>query len=372
MAEAAYLDPTMDRPFNSASMMQALDKRSREIFREIVELYIETGEPVGSRTLSRRGVSLSPASIRNVMSDLVDLGLIESPHTSAGRAPTHTGLRLFVDGFMQMGEPGQQDRAAIDASLQASGNDLPTLLNNASELLSGLTGGASLVSSPTHDSPVRQVDFVPLSEGRALAILVFESGDVENRVFALPDGLPATTLIEAGNFMNARMKGRTLTDAIASLAGDLETSRAELDSRAAALIEDGIAEWSGEDPGRGRILIVKGRGNLLDGANGAEDLERVRGLFDELERKESLLRVLDRTREGEGLRLFIGAENKLFSLSGSSLIMAPYMSPERRIMGALGVIGPVRLNYARVIPMVDYTARLIGKLADGGPRKDER
>jgi heat-inducible transcriptional repressor len=359
-------------PFDSLSVMQALDQRSRSIFREIVELYLETGEPVGSRTLSRRGVSLSPASIRNVMSDLVDLGLIESPHTSAGRAPTHSGLRLFVDGFMQVGEPSDDDKASIDAALNASGRDMKSLLESASDLLSGLTGGASLVSSPTHDSPIRQVDFVPLRENRALAILVFENGDVENRIFILPEDLPATALIEAGNFLNARMKGKSLSDAIAALAEDMQARRAELDARAATLVEQGIAEWSGEDPVRGRSLIVKGHSNLLEDARNAEDLNRVRQLFDELERRESLLNVLDRTREGEGLRLFIGAENKLFSLSGSSLIVAPYMSAERRIMGALGVIGPVRLNYARVIPMVDYTARLIGDIAGGGQRKDER
>ncbi len=273
---------------------------------------------------------------------------------------------------MQVGEPSDDDKASIDAALNASGRDMKSLLESASDLLSGLTGGASLVSSPTHDSPIRQVDFVPLRENRALAILVFENGDVENRVFILPEDLPATALIEAGNFLNARMKGKSLTDAIAALAEDMQARRAELDARAATLVEQGIAEWSGEDHVRGRSLIVKGHSNLLEDARNAEDLDRVRQLFDELERRESLLDVLDRTREGEGLRLFIGAENKLFSLSGSSLIVAPYMSAGRRIMGALGVIGPVRLNYARVIPMVDYTARLIGDIAGGGQRKDER
>lgn len=362
----------MNAPFDSQSIMQRLDARSRQIFREIVELYLESGEPVGSRTLARRGVSLSPASIRNVMSDLMELGLIESPHTSAGRAPTHVGLRLFVDGFLQLGDPSETDRLQIDTRLRGAGRNLPDMLDAASDLLSGLTGGAGLVASPTSDNPIRQVDFVPLREGQALAIIVSEGGDVENRIFDLPAGLPPTALIEAGNFLNARMKGKNLAEARAAMLGELETRRAELDTRVADLIERGLVQWSGDDPGRGRSLIVRGRANLLENAEAIGDLDRVRDLFDELERKESLLEVLDRTREGRGLRLFIGAENQLFSLSGSSMIVAPYMSAERKIMGALGVIGPVRLNYARVIPMVDYTARVIGRLMDGRDRKDDR
>jgi heat-inducible transcriptional repressor len=345
-----------------AGLLQSLDERSRQIFREIVETYLQTGEPVGSRTLSKSGIGLSPASIRNVMSDLTDLGLLDSPHISAGRMPTHVGLRLFVDGFLEMGEPTEADRAEIEDRLRANGRDMQGVLKEASSLLSGLAGGAGLVSSPTRERPVRHVEFVPLATGEALCILVDEAGDVENRLVKIPPGLPATTLIEAGNYLAARMKGRTLREAAQAVREEISERRAQLDQAATSLVEQGLAEWGGEVPGEERALIVHGRANLLADTQAAEDMEQVRQLFDILERQQSMLDVLDSTREAEGVRLFIGSENRLFPLSGSSLIVAPYMNASRQVIGALGVIGPTRLNYARVIPMVDYTARMVGQI----------
>jgi heat-inducible transcriptional repressor len=346
----------------SSTAFAAMDRRSRDIFREIVQAYLDTGEPVGSRTISRRGVALSPASIRNIMSDLAEMGLIDSPHTSAGRVPTHAGLRIFVDSLMQLGEPAEADKRAIEARLAGSGRRMENVLAEASELLSGVVGGAGLVSTPAQDAPIRHVEFVRISSEQALAVIVAESGDVENRVLALPAGLPASSLIEAGNYLNARMKGRTLAEAREMVLLEIRSRRALLDQTAARLVEEGLAQWSGEDPGRGRSLIVRGRANLLEDASAAEDLDRVRDLFAELERSENLLNVLDTAREAEGVRLFIGSENPLFSLSGSAMIVAPYMSADRKIVGALGVIGPTRLNYARVIPMVDYTAQVVSRL----------
>jgi heat-inducible transcriptional repressor len=348
------------------SAFAAMDRRSRDIFREIVQSYLETGEPVGSRTISRRGVQLSPASIRNIMSDLAEMGLIDSPHTSAGRVPTHAGLRMFVDSLLQLGEPGEEDKRTIESRLAGSGRRMENVLSEASELLSGLVGGAGLVSTPAHDAPIRHVEFVRISNEQALAVIVAESGDVENRVLALPAGLPASALIEAGNYLNARMKGRTLAEARAVVLEEVRSRKALLDQTAARLVEDGLAQWSGEDPARGRSLIVRGRANLLDDPAAADDLNRVRDLFAELERSENLLNVLDTARDADGVRLFIGSENPLFSLSGSAMIVAPYMNAERKIVGALGVIGPTRLNYARVIPMVDYTAQVVGRLLGEG------
>lgn len=339
-----------------------MNRRSREILREIVQSYLDTGEPVGSRTISRRGVQLSPASIRNIMSDLAQMGLIDSPHTSAGRIPTHAGLRLFVDSLLQLGEPGEEDKRAIESRLAGSGRRMENVLAEASELLSGLVGGAGLVSTPAHDAPIRHIEFVRISSEQALAVIVAESGEVENRVLALPAGLPASALIEAGNYLNARMKGQTLAEARERVLDEIRSRRALLDLATARLVEEGLAQWSGEDPVRGRSLIVRGRANLLDDPASGEDLNRVRELFAELERSENLLNVLDTAREADGVRLFIGSENPLFSLSGSAMIVAPYMNGERKIVGALGVIGPTRLNYARVIPMVDYTAQVVGRL----------
>lgn len=360
---------------NPLSTLARMDERSRSIFREIVETYLQTGEPVGSRTIARRGVSLSPASIRNVMSDLAELGLLDAPHASAGRLPTHAGLRVFVDGLLQVGELNSDERREIDARLVGSGEGrADNMLSEASELLSGLAGGAGLVFSPKHEAAVKHVEFVAISPQQALAIIVNEDDDVENRLLHLPAGLPSSALTEAGNYLNARMKGRTLPEAIDFVKKELSERRAALDAAAAGLVESGVAQWSGEDPTRGRSLIVRGRANLIEDAQAAEDLERVRDLFVELERKENLIQVLDGAQDGDGVRLFIGAENPLFSLSGSSMVVAPYMNAERKVIGALGVIGPTRLNYARVIPMVDYTAQAVGRLLDRRGlegRKDE-
>jgi heat-inducible transcriptional repressor len=344
--------------------MQSMDARSRDIFRQIVETYLETGEPVGSRTLSKGGIQLSAASIRNVMADLTELGLLDAPHVSAGRMPTHAGLRLFVDGFLEVSEAGGQDRNEIDARLRSAGRDLGGVLKEASSILSGLAGGAGLVSSPKTDAPVRHVEFVPLSTGEALCVLVTENGDVENRLIRVPAGLPQTALIEAGNYLATRMKGKTLQDASRVVREEISNHKAQLDSAAADLVERGLAEWAGALPGQQRSLIIHGRANLLEDAAAAEDMERVRQLFDALERQKGLLDILDQTREAEGVRLFIGSENSLFPLSGSSVIVAPYMNAQREVIGALGVIGPTRLNYARVIPMVDYTARMVGRVLD--------
>ena len=339
-----------------------MDARSREVLREIVESYLSTGEPIGSRTLSQRGFDLSPASIRSIMSDLTRMGLIESPHTSAGRIPTHSGLRLFVDSFLQIGEPGEADRKSIESRLAGTGRQMQNVLSEASQLLSGLVGGAGVVSASTHEAPIKHIEFVRISNEQALAVIVSEGGDVENRLLALPTGLPASALIEAGNFLNARMRGRTLSEARASVIEEIRSRRAQLDATTARLIEDGFAEWSGEDPSSGRSLIVRGQANLLENSHAVEDIERVRQIFAELERAENLLNVLETASKAEGIRLYIGLENPLFSLSGSSTIIAPYMNAERKIVGALGVIGPMRLNYARVIPMVDYTAQVVSRV----------
>lgn len=350
--------------------LQDLDRRSREIFKAIVETYLETGEPVGSRTISRRGVDLSPASIRNVMSDLAALGLLDAPHISAGRQPSHMGLRFFVDSLLQTGEVNEIEKEEIDSRLAGAGRDIKDVLNEASEVLSGLTGGASLVASPTRDDPIKQVDFIPIAASRALCILVSDSGEVENRIIDFGAGIGPSTLMEATNYLNARMRGRKLSEARSEIERELAAKQDQLDVAAASLIRLGVVEWSGEDPERGRSLIVRGRAKLLENASAKDDLERIGRLFDELERKKSMLDVLDSTKDAAGARIFIGSENPLFSLSGSSLIVSSYMNSDRKIVGALGVIGPTSLNYARVIPMVDYTAKVVGQILDGRQQRD--
>jgi heat-inducible transcriptional repressor len=350
-------------PSRTASLTD-LDDRARDIFRRIVESYLETGDPVGSRTLSKGGVQLSPASIRNTMQDLAGLGLLDSPHTSAGRMPTHAGLRLFVDGLLEVGDVGEAERREIDARLSAHGRNFEDALNEASSILSGLAGGAGMVVSPSRDAGVKHVEFVALDADRALAVMVFEDGQVENRLMRLSPGLTPSALQEASNFLASRLKGRTLIQAQAEIRNELDRARTELDQTAARLVEDGLAAWSGGE-GADRALIVRGRANLLNDPSAAGDLAKVQRLFDDLEQKEQLIGLLDGVRDAQGVRIFIGAETRLFSLSGSAVIAAPYMTGRQKVLGAIGVIGPARLNYARIIPLVDYTARVLGRMLDG-------
>jgi heat-inducible transcriptional repressor len=341
-----------------------LNERSREIFRQIVETYLATGEPVGSRNISRLlPTSLSPASVRNVMQDLEVLGLIQAPHTSAGRLPTELGLRFFVDAMLEFGDLSAEDRAQIDAQVKAGGSrTLEAVLTEASSLLSGLSRGAGVVVTAKRDPRLKHIEFVRLEPARALVVLVGEDGSVENRVIETPLGLPTSALVEATNYLNARMRGRTLRELQAEMQHALEAGRAELDALTARVVSEGLASWSGSGEGMPRQLIVRGQANLLEDLKAAEDLERIRLLFADIEAKKDLIDLIGRAEAGDGVRIFIGSENKLFSLSGSSMIAAPFRNADERIVGVLGVIGPTRLNYARVVPMVDYTARVIGRL----------
>ena len=346
--------------------MKGLDDRSGEIFRRIVESYLGNGEPLGSRSLSRLlPMSLSPASVRNVMSDLEELGLIYSPHISAGRLPTHQGLRFFVDAFMQVGALSEDERRDIDMQIRPGNRDTPveTALNGASQLLSSASRGAGLVITTKSDTLLKHVEFVRLSPEKALVVLVGDHDAVENRIISLPAGTTSSQLVAAANFLNAHMSGLTLSEAGERIEKMKETIRTELDQLSSDLVERGMATWSGAEEGRPARLIVRGRSNLLDGVDDMGDLDRIRMLFDDLERKESLSDILEMAEGGQGVRIFIGSENTLFSLSGSSLIVAPYKNSEDRIIGAVGVIGPTRLNYSRIVPMVDYTAQLMSKLA---------
>ena len=335
-----------------------LTDRMREIFRLVVEAYLERGQPVGSKILTG-SISLSPASIRGVMQDLEELGLLTHPHTSAGRIPTETGLRLFVDGIMHATLPGQREKAAIEAEIQRD-RPIEEALAAATATLSGLSACAGVIVAPTHESRIRQLSFVPLGPGRALAVLVDVSGNVENRVIDLPPGMTATTLAEIGNYVTARLAGLTLAEAELRLRAEVRERREALDLAAAELVASGLAAWS-EDGAHRPVLIVRGQANLID-EGAAADLERVRLLLEELEDRQEIARLLESARDGQGCRIFIGSENNLFALSGSSVIAAPYHGTDGRVVGVVGVIGPTRLNYARVVPMVDFTAQALTRL----------
>ena len=347
---------------DGGQILSEMNARSREVFRRLVESYLETGEPVGSRTLSRSlAEKISAATIRNVMQDLEIMGLLGSPHVSAGRIPTEAGLRMFVDGILEVGDLADTDRERIDKTLGANERDVGTMLDRVGSALSGVTRGASLVLAPKHEAPIKHIEFVSLAADRALVVLVFADGHVENRVFQPPVGQTPASMREAANFLNAIAEGRTLSELASVIGKEITARRQELDALARDLVEAGQAVWENEGQPYER-LIVRGRANLLAGGAEEAELERIRTLFDDLERKRDIVEFLDLAEEGEGVRIFIGSENKLFSLSGSSLVVSPYMNSDRKIVGAVGVIGPTRLNYGRIVPIVDYTAQLVGRL----------
>ena len=343
-------------------ILDEMNNRSREVFRRVVEGYLSDGEPVASRTLSRDfSEDISAATIRNVMQDLEFLGLLGSPHTSAGRIPTQLGLRMFVDGILEVSEVDKNDRKKIDQIVSDETNQVENILDDISTTLSGVTQGASLVLTPKREAPIKHVEFLPLSANQALVVLVFADGHVENRLFKPPPGQTPSSMKEAANFLNAIMEGNTLSEAKKLIKNEIDYRRQELDTLARDLVQSGLALWEDTEERQER-LIVKGRSNLLSESAQQEDLDRIKNLFDDLERKRDIADFLELTEKGEGVRIFIGSENKLFSLTGSSLVVSPYMNSDRKIIGAVGVIGPTRLNYGRIVPVVDYTAQLVGKM----------
>ena len=350
----------------NSSIISELNDRSREVFREIVEAYVAEGGPVGSRTLSRRlKMPISPATVRNVMADLEDMGLLYAPHTSAGRLPTDAGLRLFVDGLLEIGDLSSEDRENIEARCVTHGTNLNEALGEATSLLSGLAQCAGLVVAPKTARPLKHIEFVNLGDGRVLAVLVTDDGFVENRIIDMPAGAPPSALVQAGNYLNARLAGKTIDGARKAVGQEIEQRRAEIDQITGNLIDAGLAAWSGNGSNSersGGTLIVKGQSRLLDEVSAVQDLERVRGLFQALETEELLVKLLDVTDIAEGVQIFIGAENTLFDQAGCSLVVAPFRGESQTIVGAIGVIGPSRLNYARIIPMVDYTAKVIDRI----------
>ena len=347
---------------DAAKLLDDLNDRSREVFRLVVESYLDSGDPVGSRTLTRSlNEKVSAATVRNVMQDLEFLGLLDSPHASAGRVPTQMGLRMFVDGLLEVGDLNEGDRQKIDETLSNNTADMGNMLDRIGSALSGVTRGASLVLTPKHEAEIRHIEFVSLGHDRALVVLVFADGHVENRLFTPPPGQTPSSMREAANFLNALIEGKTLSEVRKVIQHQIKSRRQEIDTLAGEMVKSGMAVWEG-DGGEADRLIVRGRANLLAEDGSDLELDLIRTLFDDLERKRDIAEFLDLTEGGDGVRIFIGSENKLFSLSGSSLVVSPYMNADRKIIGAVGVIGPTRLNYGRIVPIVDYTAQLVGRL----------
>jgi heat-inducible transcriptional repressor len=351
----------MTRP--AEDFLAALNSRSQDIFKRLVERYLETGTPVGSRDLSRLlSVGLSPASVRNVMADLEDLGLIAAPHTSAGRAPTQEGLRFFVDAMLEVGAVDERERSQIARQIEhAEPSNVEDLLGEASQLLSGLSHGAGVVIAQKADLVLKHIEFVRLDAQQAMVVLVGQDGSVENRIITLPAGTTTSMLTQASNYLARHAVGKTLGEARQSLVSQRAEQTAELDDLTRKLVEAGQATLS-DTGGASPTVIVRGRANLINDTMESEELERIRRLFDELESKEGLINLLSDTENAQGVKIFIGSENKLFSLSGSSVILSPYKDANEKVVGVIGVIGPTRLNYARIVPVVDYTAHVVSRM----------
>jgi heat-inducible transcriptional repressor len=350
-------------------MITELSERSKQIFRQIVDTYVETGEPIGSRTIARRpDQHLSPATIRNVMADLEEAGLLYAPHTSAGRVPTDLGFRMYVDGLLEIGHLSEEDRISVDSQCGGSGRSVEAMLSDASGALAGLSHYAGLVLAPKTEHPFKQVEFIPLSPGRALVVVVASNGMVENRVIEVPVGIGPSTLLEAGNYLTARLTGRSLAEAREIIEREIAERRTELDILTGNVVQAGLATWVGEGTPDDGVLIVRGQAKLLDDVTNLADLERIRALFELLETKKNLIRLIELAQKAQGVQIFIGSESELFGMTGCSVVIAPYEAGQKdasgraKIVGAIGVIGPMRMNYARIIPMVDYTARVVSRL----------
>lgn len=344
-------------------MITELNERSREIFRYIVSSYLDTGSPVGSRTISKAlDLSLSPASIRNTMADLEDMGLLAAPHVSAGRLPTERGLRLYIDGLMEIGGLSSEERARIEAECSVKGLSINEVVSNASGMLSNLSACASLVIAPKIEKPVKQIQFVQLEPGKALIVMVMKNGLVENRIMDVPLDLPETALLQASNYLNSKLDGQTLDEVQQTITTDINENKSKLDKIAADLVAKGIAlPRSGGNDSR---IIIRGQSHLLEDVKAIEDLERARTLLGYLEEQKNMLKLVDNVSLAEGVQIYLGAENEIFDQSGWSMILSPYRNSDEKIIGAIGVIGPTRLDYDRIIPMVDYTSQVIARLVD--------
>ena len=347
---------------STAAELLSVDERARQVMRGIVEGYLGSGSPVGSRHLSKSPeLGVSAATVRNVMSDLEEAGLIFAPHTSAGRLPTELGLRLFVDGLMEVGNLSRNERASIAAKAASSGRSVDGVLSDATSALSGLAESAALVVTPKVEARLRHVEFVPLSTGKALAVMLLETGQVENRLIDVPAGLPLDGLVKAGNYLSSRGQGLTITQALSRVQKEINEQKAELDQLSAQLVQTGLANVVGGEGAQG-TLIVRGQAELLRKVDGDQDVDRLRGLFAALETKETISKLVSQANEAPGVQIFIGSQNKLFGLSGWSMVLAPYKdtnSESGQVVGAIGVIGPMHMNYGRVVPLVDYTAQVV-------------
>lgn len=336
-----------------------LDARARRLLRTLIAEHIHDGEPVGSRTLAKRsGLDVSPATIRNIMADLEEVGLVAAPHTSAGRVPTAQGYRVFVDSLLQLQPLKEAELSRLRAQLPA-GAGTQALLSNTSELLSAMSQFVGVVTVPQRAAfAFRHIDFLPLDGNRVLVILVFTDNEVQNRVITTRRAYSRGELEQAANYLNAHCAGRPLAEIRAAVLRDLRDTRDEMERLLSAAVE--LSEQALGEPSEAADDVLLAGQTRLMGVQELSDLDRLRELFDAFARKREILQLLERTIGAPGVRVFIGEETGLAPLDACTVISAPYHNAEGRVLGVLGVIGPTRMAYERVIPMVQATADLLG------------
>ena len=339
-----------------------LDDKKKIVLNQIIDSYLIDGAPVGSKTLSNKSEEMaSSSSLRNIMSQLEVMGLIYSPHVSSGRLPTEKGLRLYVDNLLAFQTIYNENDNLFLKDLNNAGQRGPKeLLSEASASLSGMSSHAGIVVVPKTEKDLKHIEFVRLSKEKALVVLIDSIGSVENRIITIDEGTPDMTFEMAGNYLNSKINGQNIDELRTKINLDIKKRKNEIDSLAAGLISKGLAIWANDHSDSS--LIIHGHDKLLDDVQAIEDLEKIKSLFSTLGNQELSIQLLEDIASASGVKIFIGSENRLFEGTGCSLIIAPIQTYEQKVFGALGVIGPKRMNYSKIISMVDYTSQIVSKL----------
>jgi len=345
----------------SENLYVELSDRSKQIFKSVVETYLKTGSPSGSETILKKGgVNLSSSSIRLILANLQKEGLLFAPHTSAGRLPTDKGMRFFVDGLLEFGRLSKNEKENIKNQCQSRGSSFQEVLNEASKTISGLSNCAGIVVAPKFLNKIKHIEFIRLNSNQIMSIIASENGLVENRILNSKNNYNESTLKQASNYLNSNFVGKTIDQIKTIISKEIKNTKNKLDSLATKLVNEGIIEIvpNLETP----YIFLHGQSSLLEEEVISKDLDQIRNLFDDIENKSNFLNVIENTSKGQGVQIFIGSQNFLFKHSGLSMVMAPYKNNEQKIIGAIGVVGPMRLNYAKIVPLVDYTSKIVGRM----------
>ena len=345
----------------SENLYVELSHRSKQIFKSVVETYLETGSPSGSETILKKGlIDLSSSSIRSILAELQKEGFLYAPHTSSGRLPTDKGMRLFVDGLLEFGRLSKNEQENIKQQCVSKGASFQDVLEEASKLISGLSNHAGIVVAPKFQNKIKHIEFIRLNNSQVMSIIASINGQIENRIINEKGLYSDNTLKEISNYLNSKYTNKNIDEIKKNIKDDIKNSKGRLEVLSKNLVKKGILELepNTENP----YIFLHGQSSLLGDEIISKDLDQIRKLFDEIENKNTFVNILENTNAAKGVQIFIGSQNFLFKHSGLSMVMAPYKNKAQEIIGAIGVVGPTRLNYSRIVPLVDYTSKIIGKV----------